>query len=475
MIRSAHLACASLLVLSACNGPEHAQDHLYTELSRDLGGVERDDDDALAAGRRLSEQAAALDSGVGGLTLSDCFRLALENSESLRVQGELLWSSELQRRRAIATVLPQVALYGLHTRDSDKIAFSGGGSFQPRERTNYGFTVTQTLFDGKLAPRLSLIDETQQIQALELRDQRDRLLFAVASNFYDALGLEADVRAIEATRTSSRETLRVLEARQDLGVARADEVLLARASEAESEARLIQTQAELERVRLRLESILQRAPLPPLVDTFEVTSGPRELPRLVDLALRQRYDLEAARHQILAAEAQKDEAFTDYFPKAELVFNHLTESEEGFNSQLDWTLGISLEWTLFDGFGREARLAQTYSAIRQRELELRALEKQARLEVAEAALAFRSLDRALFAFEARANAAASAYDATNARLEAGSATHLELLVARDTREDAARNLTRTALGRKLAALRIRLAAGDLRNAAPVAALGADPR
>lgn len=456
-----------LMLLLGCNGAEHAADAFHTELARDLGGVERDDDDARGVGERIGE-AAAVESGA--ITLTDCFRLALANADALRAQSELWYANDLQKVEAIATVLPQVSLYLDHTKDSRSIGFGGGGSFQPSERTDYGVRVEQVLLDGRLFPRLDLIEQTQRIQALELRGTRDELLFAVATHFYEVLGLEADLSSISATLESARETLRVLETRQALGVARDDEVLLAKASAAEAEARQIQAAAELEQVRARLESLTQIRPLPTLRDTFQVASGPREIPRLIDLALAQRYDLEAGRAAIKAAEAQAEEAWTAYVPKANLTFDLIQESEEGFRSQLDWSLGITVDWTLFDGFGREARIARARSTIRQREWELRAQEKQARLEVTEAALAFRAFDRALFAFEARAQAAAAAYEATDVRLREGTATHLELLVARDTREDAARNLTRTALGRKLAALRIRLAAGDLRSAQPAAEL-----
>ncbi|MEZ6187627.1 MAG: TolC family protein [Planctomycetota bacterium] len=457
-----------LLALLVGCGSEEAQEAFHRELARDLGGAERDDDEALEAGRRVTD-VAPTDSSAG-LTLSDCFQRALQNADTLRAQSETLLQSDAQSMEAIAAVLPKVVFYGTHNRDSDKISFGGGSAFQPRERTSYGVRIEQTILDGKLVPRLDLIEETQQIQALQLRDARDQLLFAVATQFYEVLGYEADLRAIEATRASATETLRVLQARNELGVAREDEVLLAQASAAEAEAREIQTEADLAQARARLESLIQVRPLPALRDTFRVASGPQEIPRLVDLALAQRYDLEAARHAIAAAEASTDEAWSAYLPQVDLTFDTILESEEGFRSQLDWTLGITLDWTLFDGFGREARLARARSVVRQREWELRALEKQARLEVTEAALAFRSLDRALFAFRARSEAAASAYDATEVRLRAGSATHLEVLVSRNTREEAARNLTRTTLGRKLAALRIRRAAGDLKRAAPVADL-----
>jgi len=478
---STRLLLLLLLLPAGCAWDgQKADDIFHAEVARDLGAgpeeeilAERDDDDALAAGQRLEERAT-IEAAGPGLTLSECFRLAIAGSERLRGRAEQIFEADMARREAIAAVLPHVALYGTHTKDSNKIAFGGGSAFQPSERTNYGFLVTQTIFDGELAPKLSIIEETRRIQALTLRDERDRLLFNVASDFYVALGLEADLGAIRATRASAEEALRVFEARAEVGLARADDVLLAQASVAEAEARSIQVGADLDRVRARLSSTLGRTPLPPLVDTYDVVTDAGPLPRLVDLGLRQRADLEAARRAVEEARSREDLTFTEFLPKADLTFNHLTESEEGFNSQLDWTLGVNLTWNLFEAGGSVARVAQARSAVRRRQLELKALEEQVKLEVEDAALAFRSLDRAQFAFAARARAATAAHAITEELLAAGSATQLELLVARDTREDAARNLIRTTLGRKLAALRIRLAAGDLRNAPPVAALADGP-
>lgn len=473
------LAIVALAAGCAWSG-DRAEEIYQAEVARDLGAgsgqellAERDDDDALAAGQRLAARAAA-DPTQPALTLAECFRLAIAGSEQLRARAEQIFAADMQRREAIAGVLPQVALYGSHNKDSNPIGFGGGGSFQSSERTSYGLTITQTIFDGQLGPRLAIVAETRRIQALTLRDERDQLLFAVASDFYEALGLEADLDAIEATRANAEEALRVLEAREELGLARVDDVLLARASVAEAEARAIQTEADLTRVRARLSNVIGRAPLPRLVDTYEVVPDADSVPRLIDLALRQRSDLEAARRRVEEARGREDLALTDFLPDAELTFDYVAESEEGFRSQLDWTLGLNLTWKLFEGGGTVARVAQARSAIRVRQLELRALEERVRLEVEDAALAFRSLDRALFAFSARARAASAAHAVTQELLAVGSATQLELLVARDTREAAARNLTRTSLGRKLAALRIRLAAGDLRNARPAAELAEHP-
>jgi len=467
-VRSTLLLSVTLLLSSCAWDGVGASDALHTELARDLGGPERDDVGALSLGRRLLAQRTAPVSS-DSLTLTHCFRLALTNSDSLRARGEDLFSSELQEREAIASLLPSVSLYANHTKDSNAIRFSGFGSFQPSERTGYGFTVTETL-DPTVFPRLDVISEVRRIQALSLRDERDRLLFAVASDFFAVLALEADVRVLHESLVSARESSRVLRARNTNGTAREDEALLAEASAAEAESRLIRARAERDRARAQLSTKIGQ-PLPArLDDTYEVRPGPRDIPRLIDLALRQRYDLEAARRGVAEATARKHSAIASYLPRAELMFNHLTETEDGFNSQLDWTLGLNLSWTLFDSGGREARLARAYSAIRQREHELRELEKGIRLEVEDAVLAFQALEQALPSLRSQDRAAGAAQEVVKARLALGSATQLEALAASASRENAARDLTRTLLARKLAALRIRLAVGDLRRSAPVAAL-----
>ena len=461
--RLAGLSIALVLALPGCvGGGEKARETYLQEAFRDVAGDPATDEVSLATGRRAEAGAQKL-STKEELTLPDCLRLALVHSEDLKIRGERILQADALKAQAIGGLLPSVTAYGRFTRDSDRIKF-GGQTFTSLQRTEFWIGAKQPILDGRLLPAIDLAKETRRIESLRLRDDRDQLFFQVATAFYEARSLEEDSAAIEASRARSQEHLRVLQVREEAGEARREETLLARARLDEAEARGIQAGSDLERVRVRLALLTGVTPFTQrLQDTYEVLIQPGELPQLVVRALQGRRDLEIARLEVDRARSARGLVLSEYLPKATLGFDHWTDMDGGFNEMIDWTLSIDVEWAIFDGGAREAALARQLSIIRERKLERRRLQKEVRQEVEDAALAFRSLDRSMKSFESRARASAESGGLMEKRFRAGEATTLDLLVAEEVRQDAERNLARSRFARKLAALRIRLALGDLRS------------
>ncbi|GIW71190.1 MAG: hypothetical protein KatS3mg102_0732 [Planctomycetota bacterium] len=287
-------------------------------------------------------------------------------------------------QQAISGVLPRATLFTRYTRDSEEVSF-GGSSFTPQERFEYYFRLQQPLLEGRLLPALDLAAATRRIERLRLREARDRLLFAVAAEFYGVLALEHDLAALELAHRHAAEQLRVLEVQERAGEAPRQQVLLMQARRDQVQAELHRTAQERLAARARLERLLgielgERA----LADTYEVRSVPGALPELLEQGYAERPDLQAAAAAIEEAKARERLVWAEYLPKISLEWTHWTHMEGGFNAQIDWTLGVLGEWTLFDGGGREARLAQARSEVRQRELELAARRKQVRQEISEA-------------------------------------------------------------------------------------------
>jgi outer membrane protein TolC len=441
-------------------GAEAARERYLTEMARDIGGGGGGDDASLSRGRALVAEAGRR-AGAGELTLHDCFRLALANSERLQMAGERILQADVQKARAIASVLPRVALEGRYTQDSEQVEF-GGRAFAPRERAEYWIAARQSLLDGRLWPAIDLAEETRRIEALRLRDERDQLVFAVAATFYELKGLEADIGVLEATKARAAEHLRVLRLKERAGEAQPQDVLALEALHEETEARWMQARNDLDRARARLSRLTGVDPLPPnLRDTYDGEPPSGDLSQLVDRALQERSDLAIARAEVDRARSERALARAAYLPKVDLEFDRWMRREGGFQEDLDWTLGIGLSWNIFDGGAREMDLARTMSLIRERRLGVRSLEKDVKQEVEDSLLAFRSLDVSLRAFESRLSSAAALEERTRREFQAGEATVFDTLLAQEAREDAGRNLLRTRLARKLAALRIRLAVGGL--------------
>jgi outer membrane protein TolC len=458
------LAASFLLLQAGCvwNG-ERAQSILDEELHRpsadtDMGAT-LEATRAFNAGRRLDRERADIQA-AGSVNLADCFRLALLASDSLRAGSEAAFLVETQRREAISATLPTILANANWVRDSNEVAFGGEG-FTPPERRNLWLTVRQPVLHGDFLPTMKMLEHARAIAGLELRDTRDQLMFAVAASFYETLALARDEEAFRTSLASAREHERVTTARFEAGAATDSERLRAVARRAEAEAAFLRAGADLAAERARLEELVGLdLDTVAIDDHFEVETA-SDLPRLVDRALGRDLGIEMAAHEIERARADVAREAAEYLPTIDLAFTHWTDMEGGFQEQIDWTLAVDLEWTLFDSGRREARMARVLSTVRRRRHDLAALEKQVKREVKQAVHEFRGLDLAMDAVARRADAAADAWRATEERYLAGAATQLDVLESLAEREEAARSRDRAALARKLAALRIRLAVGDL--------------
>jgi outer membrane protein TolC len=401
------------------------------------------------------------------ITLAECFRLALNRNEDLLLQGEQLFEAWTFEREAISGLLPSVSFNWDYTVNSDAVKFSGV-TVAPRDTTESWFSAQQTIFDAQAIAAVPAAKAARKIEQLSLHDVRDRLLFSVAAAFYVILGLEHDVRVFETSLTSQEEFYRVVEARRRSGEASRQEALLVQAQRDQIAAQLIESRHNLKIARTGLARLTCLEELPgKLVDTFIVDRRAGDIPALVEEARLKRSDLGAARAAIELAEAVRMAATSDYFPRVYADFTRWTKREGAFSDEVDWDLSLNATWSIFDSGGREARQARALSGIRQRQYNVSSLERQVRQEVEEAVLFFESLERQLSALKSREKASKSALDLAEAEYQADEATNLDVQISRSAWEEASRDLARTELALKLAALRIQLVTGNFNIAEPL--------
>lgn len=471
------LALMALLALTA-GCADTARRLFLEETVNDLPYAPEDEDDLEAAAEHL--QALASEAAVSSqLTLTDCMRLALVSYEYLAARGESLLQADTLRAEAITTMLPRVNFPLTQTVNSNAVSLStlGGGStgattptsgrpFLPRSYTQHSLVITQPLVDARALPAYRVATATRRIEALNIDDLRNEVLFQVATAFYEVLGFDRDVQALRSILAQVDEQLRVLGARLAVGEAQRQEVLLAEARRAEVEVDLVQAELDRETARARLSRLTGVPGNRGLVDTLRAVRPPGDVNDLVRRAFRSRPDLQAARVAVLQAEEERNLVLAEYVPLVTLDFTYYTRAVAGFNQFLDWTLTANLLVNIFDGGAREARLVRAQSVRRQREKLADALAEDIRLEVVEAVLAYAALDRAQQALVARRVAAVGAQELASLQYAAGEATNLDVLVAVAERQDAQRNEIRGEFALKLAALRIWLATGELPESPP---------
>ena len=183
------VALLLLPALAACRGLEETDRRDYDRLIFGRGPEERPRE---AAAGRFDRLTAGPNPGLG-----DCYQMALYRSESLALEGEELARIRLRLKQAFGDALPYVAFKGSYTRQDDRGVNSGGSvqsSFTLQERTQYQFTLHQTLFKG-----LESVYEIRRQAALAgaqeeaLRQAKLLLCADVAVAFYSVLALEREL------------------------------------------------------------------------------------------------------------------------------------------------------------------------------------------------------------------------------------------------------------------------------------------
>jgi outer membrane protein TolC len=86
----------------------------------------------------------------------------------------------------------------------------------------------------------------------------------------------------------------------------------------------------------------------------------------------------------------------------------------------DWSAGVSISWTLFDGFQSSSKAAQFLSDARKLEIIEGTLKKTAEIEIRTAESECRAADSSLVAAQEMFKAASEGYDLTNSSFKEGS-------------------------------------------------------
>ena len=324
----------------------------------------------------VAKAEAPADPPASSLTLTDCYRLALKQSEKIAIQQELITEAEARFRRALGAVLPQATFSSSDKRQDG----SGGSAFTLRKVPDRHFEFTQTLFGGfkEIAAMRAFRAEKRQ-RIYEKKRAEELLLSDVADAFYLLLEQRKDLEALEEIRTALHERIGELKEREGLGRSRPSEVVSA-------QAQLLRVEAEYERVqnqevvvRQLLEFLTGMEPIGPLAE--EPTDLAPLRPELEYVAQKGgRSDVQAAQQAVKVAEKQVTVAQAGFWPKVAVEGNYYVE-RSGASEGVDWDAALTVDVPLFEGGQNIAAVKEATARRRQAELRLSGTERMARLDI----------------------------------------------------------------------------------------------
>ncbi len=328
-----------------------------------------------------------------GLTLADCYRLALTQSETIAIKEEMVKEAQARFMQYINKSLPQVSF-----QYSEKIQNGGGDSnFTLSNIPEHRFIFSQSVFSGfREIARIaaSRFEKKQRVQE-ELR-ARQILFTDVSDAFYFFLGYQENIETLSVIRDALIERTAELKKREEIGRSRPSEM-------ASAEARLSRIEADLESARSDFEvagQLMEFLIGQPVHQVLDTPSQDDIRPVVDDYypKAETRPDVLAAQEAVNGAKKQVVVAKGGFSPSVNLEGDYYTK-RVGNASAVDWDASLVVDVPI-SNVGENFNLVKEANAKeKQDELMLQQAKRNARLEIQNAYTRWQSTQRRFAALQ----------------------------------------------------------------------------
>jgi outer membrane protein TolC len=347
-------------------------------------------------------------------------------------------------------------------------ASDGGNPFSVPNQFQNNLSVSQTLFNWAALKAPEAARRYLELNRSLVERQEQVVADAVRQGYYGALLADAQVRvvrqALERALASEAEIARRVEA----GVLPKFQRTTAEVQRGNLEAQLVVAENAAALARESLKLTLNLPPDRPLalrgsLESLPVTEGV-DAAALTTEALARRPDVAQARIGLALRRFDREVTRSNLFPTVSAFANlglsgsvpdnrtgvervpgsnspfAFRETTTGFFSSNYWqrslSVGLRLNWTVFDGFRTRAQLQQKQIALDKAALDLARVEQAVRLDVERARLNLQSAQRRMTSTAQNVARAEENYRIVETRLFEGVTTQLELRQASDALDQA---------------------------------------
>ncbi len=381
-----------------------------------------------------------------GLSMEAAIEEALQKNARLAAEQARSAIARAESRATAAPLWPRVTAEAGYTRSVDPV-FAFGTKLRRSQFGQDDFDLDRlndpdpiTDWTAGLIGRWSVLDPKHWARRSAARNRADAAAWsAERSREATILGTRIlYLRAVQArnrlaaatvAEEAARRTYDTFRRRRDRGLLTEADLLQAEAELAAAEA----SRAEADRGRLDALQMLglhlgwspDTVPLP--TDTLEPPAPTR---REETYRASQRADLKALAARVGAADAARRRSALDFVPALDL-FAAFTKHAGGLfaSDATDWTVGVTLRWTLFSGLGRVAELERAGLQQRVARIEYDQALRAARTELDQAERAVRTARQGVEATRVARRSAEAGRELMRRRFEEGLATAAELLQA----------------------------------------------
>ena len=312
------------------------------------------------------------------LSLKDCYRLALKQSEKVAISAQAVKEAEGSFLQSLSGILPQASFVYTEKRQDGSNNSSSTLSRVPEAK----FVFSQSLFSGFKEFAAIAASRAQKKQYTQLTIRAGHLLFTdVVDAFYLFLTYQEDINILLSIHSTLAERVDELARREKLGRARASELAI-------TEAELARVQADLEllytdaEVSQQLLEFLTGTKIES-VDDLEIPSQ-NEIILTTDeeylLKAQKRPDVEADYQAWQIAKQEVRIARAGYWPAVSLDGNSYTK-RVGAAGDVDWDATLKVDVPLFDGTQTMGEVKEAAAQEKAAELKFQQTTRNAVLEI----------------------------------------------------------------------------------------------
>lgn len=392
-----------------------------------------------------SQDAAAREARppASAVTVDAAVRIALDRNplvraaaEGVRVAGEAAGEA---RAPYYPTLGVSASVAGWETHAFLPSGLGGANipsTIGPTSDWTVAFTGRYTVYDsGRRAADLRLALAQQRAAEHEAARAREDLALEVRRAFY-ALAAAGDARQVALTNLARAEDhLQLAETRRAAGAVAGGDVVQAQVRVVEARLALVRVESLIRQARGGLNTAMGlpvTTPVEVQVDAMPAAGAPADgtdVSAGLTQALAGRPSIEAAAQRAMASTEAIASARSAFGPRVAAEWSAGLRDSDFFPSDRDWRVGVSVSWTLFDGFAKQHRLARAQAARAKDEAEVERARQAVQAEVWSAHAKLAEARAAIAAADALIHDAGENVRIARERYRVGAGTVNELLDA----------------------------------------------
>jgi outer membrane protein len=340
-------------------------------------------------GLSITNESYAVQEVYPEYSLNDLYKAAIEKSEIIEISKEDVLISEIQKKKAISSFVPNLLSYGDYRRYSEiKRASFGDFVLQPEDVYSWGARLQQSFsLGGREFIALNMTKKGIEKSKEDFATVNENYLLNVALAYYDVLKSQKNLDIAKDNFKRLEKHKNTAKIRYQVGEITKTVILRAEAEVSQAQSEVVKATNRLKVAKANLAKLTGIEKSFTIIEKSFKSESIEELTALQGYAIENRTELKSLDIQKQIVKDQITLAKSSYLPdvtfEAAYSSNHMSPAAS-FNNKNVMYGQVSLNFPVFEGGQRKADVNQAKARLRQSELLYKDFEDTINLEVEDA-------------------------------------------------------------------------------------------